>query len=772
MEIFASIFLIGVACLMLELIQTRMLSFFLGSISNFLAIPIALFGLALGSLYCHFFHRGDRDKLIRIVSVLVYPVLLITFISFFFVADTFFSAIHVGLSKPSQDVGRTIVYSLYFLPAYMLFGILLSSYFSVASHMIGRLYFYDLVGAGMGCLITSLLFTYSDLPPVITTLLLITMMLIFVIQIQYKAIIMSVALVSFIILQAFTYTGVVFKEHPDSDIIAATLFGRSRRTGVTEVTAKWNHLTRVGLYRNHANDLKTDKADFVIVQDDGMSNVGLIKYDPDMGPDYVKEHRIHHALPHLLGKNPKSILVMFAGSGKDMIFLDAISQGDAVITGVELNDAVREMALHPAAFSMNIRHFFKKPNINYVIREGRDFLNNTQEKYDLILVATNGAVHASRIGHTRKYLDTYEAVESYLDHMHKDSMIIFVNQPIERKMEAFRQLFEERGLPEFNKCVYAFGSRGSVTLQSAVIQLKPFTERETEIIHDQRRKIIKKWETVYNPVTGKGSDRFKDFINVPPEQRGSMMVVDNQPFIHQVHLDEFSLFPEDRDILNLEYASNWIKIFTCLMFVIVSLVVILVIRFAGAKEKRLPMWWLAYFFVSGISYMGVEIGLMGKTELFVGNPLYAIAIILAFFLTANGLGAWLQDKYQVMRGIKTLIFTTALTIIWAVICVEIFNNYLLSVPMIVKVLLVAVAVLPSGTALGMYYPFGVATLAKNGKEDCVAVTYGAATLSSVLGSALAMTLLPNFGFNTIIIAGAIGYISVAFVYLAARKFAL
>jgi hypothetical protein len=72
----------------------------------------------------------------------------------------------------------------------------------------------------------------------------------------------------------------------------------------------------------------------------------------------------------------------------------------------------------------------------------------------------------------------------------------------------------------------------------------------------------------------------------------------------------------------------------------------------------------------------------------------------------------------------------------------------------------------------MYYPFGVATLVKGGKENMIPVTYGAATLSSVLGSSLAVTVMPNFGFSAIIIAGAIGYASVSLVYLAAKRFAL
>ncbi len=771
-DIFIAVFLIGLLCLMVELIQVRMMSFFLGSVSNFLAIPIALLGLALGSLYCHFFYKGDKNKLIEIASLLVYPVLLVTFFSFFFVANTFFSHIHVTKSNPAQDAFRVVVYSVYFLPVYMTFGVLFSTYFSIASHMIGRLYFFDLVGAGLGCLITSLMFTYADLPPVITLLLLCSLFLLLQTKTKYKTVVVTAATISFAIIQALTYVGVAFKERPDPQTIASTLFGKSSTTGVVEIASKWNHLTRTGLFRNHVNDMQTERASFVIVQDDGISNVSLIKYDPAVTSEQLKKSRIHHAFPQLLGRNPDNILVMFAGAGKDMIYLDAMSEGKANITGVELNDAVREMALHPAAFMTNIDHFLKKPNINLVIKEGRDFLNNDTSKYDLVLVATNGAVHANRTGHSRKYLDTYEAVRSYLDHITQDGMIIFVNQPIERKLEAFRQLFEERNIGDFSKCVYAFGlPGGSRSLQSAVIQLRPFTEKEIAIMETQVKKLNPSFKTSYDPF-GSELDYFKPYVTQTAAERGEFLVTDDRPFTRKVELAGFSLFPGKDKLSDLLYSSDWIKIFTCLMFMMVSIIVILLMRFAGKPEGRLPMLWLLYFFVSGISYMGVQIGLIGKTELFVGNPLYAVAVILAVFLISNGIGAYLQENKKVMRGLKTLILLSAVTVIWGVFCVGLMNRYMLSIPMVLKVLAVIVAVMPSGIVLGMFYPLGVATLVENGKEETVPITYGASTLSSVLGSSLATTLLTNVGFSTIIIAGAIGYASVGLVYTAAKKYSL
>src|SRR5438045_5653420 len=81
-------FLVGLVCLMVELLHTRMLAFFLGSISNFLAIPVSLFGLALGSLLVPGGRKGEARRQIAILQALVLPVLVAAFAGFFAVANT------------------------------------------------------------------------------------------------------------------------------------------------------------------------------------------------------------------------------------------------------------------------------------------------------------------------------------------------------------------------------------------------------------------------------------------------------------------------------------------------------------------------------------------------------------------------------------------------------------------------------------------------------------------------------------------------------------
>ena len=170
-----------------------------------------------------------------------------------------------------------------------------------------------------------------------------------------------------------------------------------------------------------------------------------------------------------------------------------------------------------------------------------------------------------------------------------------------------------------------------------------------------------------------------------------------------------------------------------------------------------------------LSYMCVEIGLMAKSELFLGNPPHAVAVILALFLASNGLGAYLQDRLRVFRGLATLVPPAIAAIAWGVLASHLCNARLLSLPLPLKILCVALSVVPAGTFLGMFYPFGVERVVEAGRRAAVPATYATATLSSVWGSSWAMTAIANLGFSAVILMGAAGYALTGVLYLVARR---
>jgi len=176
--------------------------------------------------------------------------------------------------------------------------------------------------------------------------------------------------------------------------------------------------------------------------------------------------------------------------------------------------------------------------------------------------------------------------------------------------------------------------------------------------------------------------------------------------------------------------------------------------------------------------MCVEIGLIAKSELFLGSPLYAVAVILALFLTSNGLGAYLQERLQkrpqerlrVLRNPVALVLPAVAASAWGAFATHLCNARLLSWPLPLKIVCVALCVLPAGTFLGMFYPFGVARVVEGGRRAAVPATYAMATLSSVWGAAWAMTAITNLGFTVVILIGAAGYALTGAFYLVARRF--
>src|SRR5947207_9495995 len=203
---------------MVELLHARMLAFFLGSISNFLAIPVSLFGLALGALLvdrARNVEKPDARRLIAILQALVLPVLAAAFVGFFAVANAFFPVIHVSLEDPYGDAARLLAYAGIFLPAYAIFGALLALYFDQGARRIGRLYAYDLSGAASGCLLAPLMLTWKGLPPAIMTVIVGALALLAATPLARRRLAVGAGAAATCLLALLAWRGSIFQERPD-----------------------------------------------------------------------------------------------------------------------------------------------------------------------------------------------------------------------------------------------------------------------------------------------------------------------------------------------------------------------------------------------------------------------------------------------------------------------------------------------------------------------------------------------------------------------------
>ncbi|MCB9697992.1 MAG: hypothetical protein H6738_14535 [Alphaproteobacteria bacterium] len=378
-----------------------------------------------------------------------------------------------------------------------------------------------------------------------------------------------------------------------------------------------------------------------------------------------------------------------------------------------------------------------------VVREGRDFLQHDDRRYDLVHVANNGAVQAGRTGHTRRFLDTREAMAAYLDRLAPGGLLVFADQPIAEKLGSFATLFAERGLGPLEEAVAVYGRPRNPSLRTLVVVPGGLTEADRAAVRAEARDAH--LPVLYLPGDG---DLASLSVNRP--------VTDDRPFTRGLELGALDLHPAAHQG-DLGWISSWVKVLTVLLFAALSAVAGAALLLAGRREARVPARWVAYLGATGLGYMGVEIGLIARTELFVGNPLYAVAVDLAVFLVASALGSWSSSRPLPLGRLGLALATTA-AVAWGLVSTAWLGDHALGAPLAAKLLLVPAAIGPAGVALGRYYPAAVAGLEAQGRAAAVPATYALTTLWSVLGSVFAATAMIEAGFRAVVLAGAAAYL--------------
>jgi hypothetical protein len=178
--------------------------------------------------------------------------------------------------------------------------------------------------------------------------------------------------------------------------------------------------------------------------------------------------------------------------------------------------------------------------------------------------------------------------------------------------------------------------------------------------------------------------------------------------------------------------------------------------FSGKKLRAVP--WM-YFFAIGMAFMMIEIVLIQKYTLFIGPSVYSTITILLVLLVGSGIGS--RFSYRVKNsltfgGILTLLLLDSM----------IFSHVISGLgayPLIPRILISAVMLLPLGFFMGMPFPKG--TLLVGELIDWGFAVNGAA---SVLGSTLVILISFSFGFTVALAVSGILYLS-AYLLLSSKS---
>jgi hypothetical protein len=167
---------------------------------------------------------------------------------------------------------------------------------------------------------------------------------------------------------------------------------------------------------------------------------------------------------------------------------------------------------------------------------------------------------------------------------------------------------------------------------------------------------------------------------------------------------------------------------------------------------------IGYYALLGLGFIIVEIPMLQKMNLYMGNPTYALVVVLFSMLLFSGIGSFLSQRVKnILPNLRAGLM--ALLILIAI--------YVLGLPMLLKAtqglqlelrgLVVVVALMPAGLLMGRPFPLGLRYVDSIGARDLLPWLWAANGTLSVVGSVLATILAIRWGFSAVFLVGLAAY---------------
>jgi hypothetical protein len=162
--------------------------------------------------------------------------------------------------------------------------------------------------------------------------------------------------------------------------------------------------------------------------------------------------------------------------------------------------------------------------------------------------------------------------------------------------------------------------------------------------------------------------------------------------------------------------------------------------------------WLAYFAALGLGFIMVEIALLQRFLLFLGQPIYTYAVVLAGLLIFTGFGSFASGKWRVEATGKlkpVLLSAVVVVLVMAVITPVVFRACL-GLGLFSRIAISLLLVAPFGFILGMPFPLGL-RVATQSSSALGAWAWGVNGFFTVIGTVLALMLGMMVGFRVVLL---------------------
>ncbi len=792
------VFLISMGALALEVVLTRIFSVTMWYHFAFLAISMALMGSAMAGVLLYFFPHFTTPDMAQkwigrasIALAVAVPIIFLIYLEIPFRPvlmnrDGGFSFVQLGW--------LALIYVLLSIP-FFLSGSVLALTLAGWPNEAGKVYAADLIGAALGCLVS--VAALARLGGVNALFLL--------------SLILALAASAFIYGRRRWTLAAGFAILLTGGLLVSNLASPWLRIVVNKaggeeppiVYERWNIHSRVTVYEPEVfpffwgiSSAKWEetiaaggKWDHALLLIDAVAGTPIQSFNGDLSTVQFLRNDLT-AIAYHLSDDPTT-LVIGPGGGRDV--LAALASGAPLVTAVEVNPAVIEAVRGPfAEFAGNL---YTRPDVEAVVADARGYVDRSPGGYDVIqasLIDTWAAGGSGAFALSENSLYTKEAFTSYFDHL-SDTGVLSISRWYlpQRPAETLRLVttglagWEAAGVadPRQHVAVIAMldpARAQTEGLSTTLFKREPFTAAEVERL--QEVAAAYGFQVIYAP----GLEPF--------EEVGRFIVDhDHDAFIAAYPLD-ISPATDDRpfffnlillgDLLDPALSGSGVyrtsmEAITILFAVIavtavLSTLFILLPLWLGAKRRNLarpsaPT--LAYFGALGLAFMLVEIPTIQKLTVYLGQPVYSLAVVLFSLLLFSGLGSWWSGRWaagritaNMRRVFPALVVFLVLHALFSSAILEQTLRFGLGARLAVAVLLLSVL----GFLMGMPFPVGIRWVGRR-QSSVVPWLWGVNGITSVLGSALATALSIHVGFRLTLVVATLVYGTAAVLFMTAAR---
>jgi len=755
-EVYLCVGLTTMATLLLELSLTRIFSVVFYYHFAFLAISIALFGLGLGGVFSYVV-AGWKTPLFPTLGRLSALNSLLVLLALY--------VILAQQDKPSNWY-LALIYFTAALP-FVLAGAIVSLAISETIDQVNRVYFFDLLGAAVGCMLLLALLSLVEGPGTViaaavafATAAAIWLSLGGSVAGRAGSVALALTLAAFLV---YNHDGSILGvRHAKDKLIANEVFHR------------WNSFSRIGVVQAPGSDDPS-----VVIDADAAT--AIFHYDLDHLTQDERHQLLDQgpALPYRVRPAAKTLII---GPGGGWDVARAWTSGSRDITGVEINGIIAKTVMQDRFLEISHR-LYQRPEVHIEVEDGRSFVRRSAEKYQVVqatLVDTWAATAAGAFALSENNLYTTDAFRDYLSHLTPDGILAITRWGLEPPRESLRlislaiEALNQLGEGEAWRHVIV-GRQGSVkgwgAQDTVLISRKPFSP--ADIARAQEAMRDGSLEAVYYPGLEIKNPFHDLLLSLNPEQYQRSYtfditpVSDNRPFFF------YSVQPRDlwdflkhaaQDAADYKINKAVPLLFSLLAISIVATVLIMVapplVLGTRLPAQRGVRGFLLYFLFIGTGYILIEVGLIQKFVLFLGHPTYALAVVVFSMLVSSGLGSNFSRHllgHDEARLIKALGLVALLTTLLGVVLSSLLSA-LVWLPEIWKMAITVALIAPAGFVMGMPFPVGLKRL-EEWHAPSVRWAWSLNAAASVFGSVGALVCAIYLGLVQTLIVGSLFYVA-------------